>query len=282
MKNILITNKERFEELKERFKKDGVEKLHLLADFDKTLTKEFVHGKKVASIISVLRDNNYLTPDYPEKAKALYAKYYPIEKNLSIPLEERKQTMKQWWAEHFELLIKSKLNIKDIEKAVEHQDVVLRKGITELLESLKKNNIPLVILSSSGLGRKSIELYLKKRDLLFENIHIISNTFEWNDQGYAIGVKKPIIHTLSKNETIVKDFPNIFEKVKNRKNVILLGDSVSDIEMIAGFNYDNLIKIGFLNEDVEKDMEGYKQAFDVLILNDSSVEFLNNLLQSFV
>jgi len=278
MENVLIVNEKRLEELKKNIKKDGVEKLHVLADFDNTLTKEFVQGKKIASLISVLRDNDYLTPDYPEKAKALYAKYYPIEKDLSISLEERKRTMKQWWTEHFELLIESNLNIKDIEKAVEHQDVELRKGTNEFLKVLKENNIPLVILSSSGLGEECIELYLKKRNLLFENIHIISNSFKWNDQGQAIGINTPIIHTLSKNETLIKDFPKIFEKVRERKNVILLGDSVSDIEMITGFDYDNLIKIGFLNEEIEKDLENYKKAFDILILNDSSVEFINNLL----
>lgn len=278
MENVLITNEKRFEELKEEFKKDGAEKLHVLADFDRTLTKEFVQGRKIASLISVLRDNNYLTPDYPEKAKALYAKYYPIEKDLSISLEKRKKTMKQWWTEHFELLINSNLNIKDIEKAVEHQDLELRKGTDEFLNLLKENNIPLVILSSSGLGEEAIELYLKKRNLLFENIHIISNSFQWDNQGQAIRINTPIIHTLAKNETIIKDFPKIFEKVKERKNVILLGDSVSDIEMITGFDYNNLIKIGFLNEEIEKDLENYKENYDVLILNDSSVEFINNLL----
>ena len=140
----------------------------------------------------------------------------------------------------------------------------------------------MVILSSSGLGEESIELYLKERGLLFENIHIISNAFEWNKSGYAVGIKKPIIHTLSKNETMVKDFPDIFEKVKNRKNVLLLGDSVSDNEMITGFDYDNLIKIGFLNENIEKNLENYQQNFDIVITNDSSIEFINNFLNFFI
>jgi 5'-nucleotidase len=282
MENVLITNEERFKELKQTFRKDGAEKLHVLADFDRTLTKEFVQGKKIASLISVLRDNNYLTPDYPEKAKAFYAKYYPIEKDLSLSLEERKKAMRQWWTEHFELLIKSNLNIKDIEKAVEHQDLELRKGMDQFLKVLKENNIPLIILSSSGLGEESIKLYLEKRNLLFDNIHIISNSFKWNNQGKAVGINTPIIHTLSKNETMIKDFPEIFEKVKERKNVILLGDNVSDTEMITGFDHDNLIKIGFLNEEIEKDLENYKKAFDILILNDSSIEFLNKLLQDLI
>lgn len=282
MENVLITNEKRFKELKENFKKGGAEKLHLLADFDKTLTKAFSNGKKINSLISVLRDNNCLTPDYAGKANALYEKYYPIEKNLLIPLEERKKAMEQWWTEHFELLIQSRLNIKDIESAVMNQDVVLREGAVDLLNFLKEKSIPLVILSSSGLGEESVRLYLEKRNMLFENIHIISNAFEWDEQNYAVGIKKPIIHTLSKDETAIKDFPEIFERVEERKNVVLLGDSVSDVEMITGFDYDNLVKIGFLNEDIETNMQDYKKAFDVLILQDSSVDFLNDFLKEII
>ena len=282
MENVLIINKEKFEELKKEFKKDGVEKLHVLADFDRTLTYALVNGKKIPSLISVLRDEKYLTPDYPEKANALYEKYHSIETDLSIPLEEKKKAMEEWWTIHFELLIKSNLNKKDIEKAVESNNIVLRDGMVEFLNTLKNNNIPLVVLSSSGLGKEAIELCLEKKRLFLENIHIISNSFEWNENGKAVSVKEPIIHTLNKDETAIKNFPEIFEKVKERKNIILLGDSIFDIDMASGFDCKNLIKIGFLNEEIESNLENYKKAFDILILNDSSVEFVNQLLKEII
>jgi 5'-nucleotidase len=282
MENILITNKEKFEELKKEFKKEGVEKLHVLADFDRTLTYAFVNGKKIPSLISVLRDEKYLTPDYSEKANALFDKYHAIEINPDVPLEEKKKVMKEWWTVHFELLIKSNLSKNDIVKAVESNNIVLRDGLIEFLNTLKNNNIPLIILSSSGLGKEAIELCLEKKRLFSENIHIISNSFEWDKNGKAVSVKEPIIHTLNKDETAIKNFPEIFEKVKERKNIILLGDSISDIEMAAGFDYEKLIKIGFLNEEIENSLESYKKDFDVLILNDSSAEFLNQLLKEII
>jgi len=285
MENVIITNEKKFEELKERFKKAGVEKLHVLADFDRTLTYAFNPpkvGKKIPSLISVLRDEKYLTPDYPTKAIALFEKYHSIEINPSIPVKEKKRAMEQWWQEHFGLLIKSNLNIKDIERAVHSANIVLRQGAVEFFNILKEKNIPLVILSSSGLGIESIELYLKNKNLLSRNIHIISNSFEWDESGKAIGVKQPIIHTLNKDETLIKDFPAIFEKVKNRTNVLLLGDSISDIEMVTGFDYENLIKIGFLNEETEMNLENYKQNFDIVILNDSSIEFSLKLLKEII
>ena len=49
--------------------------------------------------------------------------------------------------------------------------------------------------------------------------------------------------------------------------------------MVEGFPYDNLIKIGFLNSDTEKNLEIYKKSFDVVIPNDGDLNFVNNLLE---
>jgi len=276
---IVVADTKNFEELKSIFKKEGLDKIHVLADFDRTLTKAFVNGKSVASLISVLRDENYLTPDYPEKAKALYEKYHAIEKDPSCPIEEKKTHMKNWWTEHFELLIKSGLTKKDIEKAMESTNLSLREGAEEFLEILKNSKMPLVVLSSSGLGVESIGLFLEKRGLFFENIYIISNSFEWDNNGTAVSVKQPIIHGMNKNETSVKRFPAIFEQVKNRKNILLLGDSLNDAEMAEGFDYRNILKIGFLNEDIEQNLSAYSSAFDAVLTGDSSLGPVNTILR---
>jgi hypothetical protein len=42
MKNIIIVNKNKYEKTLGNLKKDGVDKLHILSDFDRTLTKAFV------------------------------------------------------------------------------------------------------------------------------------------------------------------------------------------------------------------------------------------------
>ncbi|MEW6063334.1 MAG: hypothetical protein AB1571_03120 [Nanoarchaeota archaeon] len=69
--DIVIPDKKRLGELEDKISKQGVSKLHVLADFDRTLTKAFVDGKEVPSLISVLRDGNYLTQDYAQKANGL-------------------------------------------------------------------------------------------------------------------------------------------------------------------------------------------------------------------
>ena len=52
--------------------------------------------------------------------------------------------------------------------------------------------------------------------------------------------------------------------------------------MVKGFDYENLIKIGFLNENVEENLESFKANYDVLILNDSSMDYINKLLREIV
>ncbi|MEK6834924.1 MAG: hypothetical protein AABX61_01530 [Nanoarchaeota archaeon] len=278
MKDIVIPNQKELEKIKNQLAKDGSSKLHILSDFDKTLTTAFVDGKEIPSLISVLRDESYLTKDYAEKAQELFKKYHPIEINPKIPLDKKKKVMHSWWNEHFDLLIKSGLNKRDLEKVISSDNVKLREGCLEFLDLLHEYEIPLVIMSSSGLGYDAIAMYLKRHNRLYKNIHIISNSYEWDKNENAIGIKKPIIHVLNKDETSIKNYP-VFKVIKDRKNVILLGDSLEDKGMVEGFGYKNLIKIGFLNNNVKQNLKYYKKVYDILILNDSGMDYINNLLK---
>lgn len=275
--NIIITNPEKLESTKRAILKNGAERLHVLADFDKTLTTAFIDGKSFVSFISVLRDGNYLTPDYAQKAHALYNKYHAIEIDPKVPVEEKKKLMREWWMAHFKLLVKLGLNKKDIEKAVNFGKIKQRDEFHNFIEILRLNNIPLVILSSSGMGDEAISMYLKKEGVSYSNIYIISNVFNWDSDGNATGVKEPIIHSFNKSELALRDFP-FYSKVRERKNVLLLGDSIEDAEMINGFEYDNIVRIGFLNENIKENIEQFKKVYDVVILHDGSMEYIHELL----
>lgn len=281
MENVVISNSEELEKLKKIISEGGAIKLHILADFDRTLTTAFVEGKSVPSLISILRDGNYLTPEYAKKANDLYNKYHSIEINPKVPYEEKKKMMHEWWTTHVDLLIRSGFNKKDLERIVEAGKVKFREGFEDFIDSLHLHQIPLVIISSSGIGGDAISMYLKREGKLYDNIYIISNLYKWDENGNAISVKQPIIHVMNKDETTIRDYP-FFDVIKDRKNVLLLGDSLGDIGMVKGFEYDNLIKIGFLNENVEDNLELYKRNYDVIILNDSPLKYVNSLLRELV
>lgn len=278
MKNIIIPRPKELEKIQNNFIKDGARKLHILSDFDRTLTTAFVNGKMVSSLMTSLSDK-YLTPAYRQKYRDLYNQYFPIEIDHKIKLANKKKIMAEWWQKIFALLIKERLNKKDLKNFITKQDIKLRDGFDEFTTILKKQNIPLVVLSSNGLGEEAIEIYLKKVHRFYNNIYIIANNFEWDKNGYAIAVKKPIIHVANKDETILKNFP-VFNLVKKRKNVILLGDVVEDTAMIKGFAHDNLIKICFFSDNKKKNLEIYKSHYDVIILNDSGLDYVNQLLKN--
>jgi len=220
MKNVIISNPKRLEKKKRKFKEKGWSKMHILSDFDKTLTYAFTKGEKTQSTFVMLRNNNCLTPDYPQKSQALFDKYNPIEMNHKIPIEERKEKMNEWWKKHLDLLIESKLNENDIKILIGKGEITTRIGVSEFIDFSKKKNIPIIIMSA-GLG-DVIKLYLEKEKKLFNNIHIISNLFKWDSNGKAIRINPPIIHSANKDETTIKNI-SIYEELKIRRNVLLLG-----------------------------------------------------------
>lgn len=280
MKQIIINSKD-LNQIKDEIRKGGANQLHVLADFDRTLTQAFVGGEKTPSIISELRSKNYISEVYSRKAHKLFEKYHPIEIDLNIPKKEKNEKMYEWWKKHFELLIKSGLNKTHLEKIIENGKIQFRRGTGEFFDFLHEKNIPLVIISSAGLGKESISMFLERQKRLYDNIYIISNEYEWDKRGNAVAVKEPIIHCMNKSEVSVKKLP-IYKDLKKRKNVLLLGDNLEDVGMVEGFDYNNLIKIGFLNENIGENLEQYKKNFDVLILYDGTFGYVNKLLKKIV
>ena len=45
MENVVVVNPEKLEETKKAMTEDGADKLHVLADFDGTLTRKYVNGE---------------------------------------------------------------------------------------------------------------------------------------------------------------------------------------------------------------------------------------------
>lgn len=277
--NVIITNEEKFNNLKETFKKEGVDRIHMLSDFDRTLTYCFVNGERRPSLISLLRDENYISDGYTKEAKELYNFYEKIEHDNSLPKEEKKKYMQGWWEKHFEVMKKYGFSKKHIDMIVNSGKIKIRDGVKDFLALTEKLNIPVIVISASGVGGEPIKKFLAKNGSLFSNLYIISNIIEFNGNGVMTGYKKPIITSWSKDETVLKEFPEIYNKIKERKNVILIGDELGDVGMIEGFDYDNLLKIGFLNEKFEERLPYYKKEFDVLITHDGDFSFINNFLK---
>ncbi len=279
MKNILIPNHEYVQNVIAKMSAQGPQFFHVVADFDRTLTKAFVDGKPRSSLESILEWAALLWVDYSEKSKQHFETYYPIEINPTIPVAEKKEKMLERWTVQFQNMIDHGLSKQIIEKTMQSEKVVFRWGYEIFFSILHKHQIPLVVFSVSGLGYQGISHGLESIHAMTSNVHIISNDFIRDDQGNAIGVKRPIIHSFNKNETIVKDFP-FYKNISDRKNIILLGDSRGDTHMADGFAYENIIKIWFLNHDTPENRKIFQKIYDVLLINDADMEYVNELIKN--
>lgn len=259
----------------------GPDSVHVLADFDGTLTKEYIDGKKIPSLISVLRDHpGYLSAEYQAKAHELYAQYSPLEKDTQLGLSDRKDKMLEWWTRHKKLLIDSGLKRQHLEDLSRSDFIQWRDGAVEFLKLMSKAKIPVVIMSASGIG-EVVPMFCKARGIDFENMHYIVNSFVWAENGSAIDWQRPIIHSLNKDETIVKDHKDIYKIVSHRRKVLLLGNNTGDLGMIKGFETDKLLSFGFLDKEETALETEYKKYFDQVVISDDFVG-INKVLSEFI
>ncbi len=276
---IIYSNRQKFDDTVDKFKKDWFDKLHVVADFDRTLTKAFSAWKKRPSLISVLRSEGYLGEEYVKKAYELWDKYIPIEADPNIDINEKAKEMTDWRNEHLDLLVKSWLSRQDIESVIDSELIEFRNWVVDFLSILDKNSVPLVIISANWLGTDSTRLYFEKQGVLSHNVYVISNSFVWNEEWKAIWYDKRVVHTFNKWEVVLEEFPEIYSKVKDRKNVILLWDSLWDHTMADSFEYDNVLKIWFLNDKEDKLLDEYKKIYDVIVTWDWDFSVVNEILE---
>lgn len=279
MSEIIISNPKSFEKKKNAIISKGANELHILSDFDRTITYAFIDGEKVSTSFASIRDNNYLGEEYINKAKEYFEKFHPIEVSEDFSFEEKDKVLDDWWKKHFEILIEYGITKRIFLEIVEKGRVILRKGVKKFFEFCKDKNIPIVIISS-GLGDFIPEM-LMKEGILFENVYVYSNMFKFDSQGNAVGMGKEIIHTINKRIKNIEEI-GFYLEIKDRKNLILLGDDLTDLKMSEGFVYDNLIKIGFLNAGVDTDLDLYKENFDFIVLNDGEFDSINELVEGVV
>ena len=272
---VIISNPNKFENKLRTFINSGSKHVHVVTDFDKTLSKAFDRNKRMHSVIAQIREGKYLSNEYTKNSYELHAKYYPIELSNTIPIEEKKKKMIEWWGTHIKSISKHGMN-KKIVTDIAKNKIVLRKGTIDFFKILKQKKVPLLILSAA-LG-DVIEKILKIQKVNYSGLYTISNFFKFDKKGNVLGYKGKIVHSLNKNEFEIKN-EKFYKKIKQRKNIILLGDSLDDLKMVEGTKYDEIIKIGFLNEKIDENLKDYKKAFDVVILNDGTMDFVNKLIK---
>lgn len=234
---------------------------------------------------SLLQHGNFFSDEFKRKTIENHDYYVKIEFDPHIDHDEKFRHMEEWWRKSNQLLINEGANMNIINEAVQSSNILFRDGCLEMFELCHENNIPILVFSA-GITQV-IESIFKTKLKMYDNIHIISNDLIFDENEKIIGIKDPIIHSLNKGEhsyqLLKEKGKSYFKDVSTRKNIILLGDTLGDSRMTDGFHHsDVILKIGFLNTNIDKMYPKFKEVFDVVITDDGSMYPLYHILEKII
>jgi HAD superfamily hydrolase (TIGR01544 family) len=175
--------------------------------------------------------------------------------------------MQQWYAASEELAVSTQFTVDQIREHMDQQPLILRNGVTALLNYCKDYGVDCYIISA-GLGDLIVNVLQPVIDVKnCDNIHVISNFMVKNDKDVIVGFTTPMITPPTKNLILNKKLlPSL------KKNTILIGDVITDLKMAENVNSETLISIGYLNKKPEL-VDQYLKSFDIVILNDGDFHY---------
>ncbi|KAH8849175.1 Cytosolic 5'-nucleotidase 3A [Schistosoma japonicum] len=204
---VFIKNKKIVEKKLEILATCGNDKLEIVTDFDRTLSKHrHKNGELAPTCYSIFESDPELTETTKSMLVSQRAKYYPIEVDRNLTESEKVPYMLEWWG-------------------LAHDAIV-----------------------ECGIHRSTLEKTVKECHL---ELRIINN-----------GLPK-------------------------RPNILLLGDSTGDVHMADGATVDDptgqlgtVLRIGFLNDSVEENLEIYQSLYDIVLVNDATFNIPLKIIQS--
>jgi len=250
------------------FTGSGRDKLHLLLDFDRTLTKSKNELGENVTTWEILRVH------LPQEAQKEYQQFYKKYRRLETENKMAVSDAIIWWERILNLFQENELKWLDIAKDVEER-IPIRPCAKELFEICEKKNIPTIIISA-GI-KDIIELWCQRFEISPTIILFTNLTF--SSEGYMNGWDKDsLIHVLNKKEKGHKEV----EKIKlKRPNTILVGDSLDDASMIEGG--ENVLRIAVYEprkDDKIKKVKEFTERFN-LVIKDGTFRPVREILSLF-
>lgn len=267
-------HKNRKEVLKkfDRFALAGLAKIHLVIDFDRTLT--IGRNKSNEDITTWQALKEHLPHTAFNRYYELFNKYRPLEIEGKLNI----QGAETWWKEVLSLFAERRINLVEVEKDFLIK-VSIRPQAKELFDFCKKQNIPTVILSA-GI-KDVIDLWAKT--YLVNPTLVLSTKLNINSKGDIVGWEEnSLIHTLNKEEKGHAELKKVRQK---RPYVILVGDSIEDAGMVKGVENVLRIRINDPRGDARMDRDMFVrktfEKYDLMIENGKFSPILR-LLQIFM
>ncbi|ORZ37930.1 pyrimidine 5'-nucleotidase-domain-containing protein [Catenaria anguillulae PL171] len=265
---------------------DGPHHLHIVSDYDMTMTKYWINGVRGPSSHAVLERASVVSPAFKDKCKQLYTTYYPQEIDPNIPRDVKYGIMEQWWREAHQAIMDEGVMEHDLAKMVKETPMTWRDGMQDLIHLTAEMDVYFLVFSA-GI-KNLIKSILESSNLLLPHVHVESNEMYFDPTtGRVSHFSEPIIHTLNKAEVVLAspdlppDSPQARHAaaIKDRNNVILMGDSLGDANMADGITHSSCVRVGFCNVNPDIWLDEFMDTFDVVVVDDVGFDWVLDLLK---
>lgn len=275
--SVRIKNPSRVEEILCGLIRGGAAKLQIITDFDMTLSRFSHEGRRCPTCHNVIDNCRLVSDECREKLLQLKEKYYAIEIDPHLTIEQKCPYMVEWYTKSHSLLVEQAIPKDKLKEIVAESDIMLKEGYETFFAKLHEHSIPMFIFSA-GIG-DVLEEVIQQAGVYHSNVKVVSNFMDFDDSGVLRGFKGELIHVFNKHDGALKN-TEYFSQLKDNSNIILLGDSQGDLRMADGVaNVEYILKIGYLNDRVDELLDKYMNTYDIVLVKDESLEVANSILQ---
>jgi HAD superfamily hydrolase (TIGR01544 family) len=194
---------------------------------------------------------------------------------LSLPDKQRRMAV--WWTEQFDLMLAAGFSSSVIDQAISDDLVRMREGALNLIRLLSRHRIPLLILSA-GI-EPFITRYLSSQGVLDKNVCTVANDFTFDSSGRAVAYHLPLIHSLNKHRMEIVPGDHL-AAISERPNLILLGDTLEDMQAAKGLGPACTLSYGFPESSKHPSINAYRTTYDLVIPDDEPMTPVLDLVRS--
>ena len=139
-----------FKELKKKIndmKKDGIDELQIVSDFDQTTTAFTWNGEACNSLFGSFRHTDQTSQSFKKTTQSLYTSYGPIEIDTNIDISRKRLLLKDWYDAVKAAFLYENLNRDKIMQVLNDGNLALRYGYREFFNVCKVLNVPYYMIS---------------------------------------------------------------------------------------------------------------------------------------
>jgi len=185
----------------------------------------------------------------------------------------------EWWDKAHEIMLKHGMPPRaKLQRLVPNAYMPPRPGSLEMLKKLEAMGVPVLIVSA-GLS-DVIEEWLRLHDALTENVTVCSNRLNYGADlaPQSVSPEQPV--TSFTKAAAYRMAGAFFHHHLARRMILVLGDSVTDIDAAHEVPYDEILSVGFLNSRPTTSMTKYADTFDAVVMgNGGSLQPLTELIE---